>query len=36
MSELWSVAGFFVVILIVAFTIAVSVYVIRRPKKPRG
>jgi len=34
MSQLWPVAGFFVVILIVAFTIVVSVYVIRRTKKP--
>jgi len=34
MSQLWPVVGFFVVILIVAFTIVVSVYVIRRTKKP--
>jgi len=33
MSELWPVAGFFVIILIVAFTIVVSVYVVRRGKK---
>jgi hypothetical protein len=37
MAQLWPVVSFFVVILIVAFTIVVSVYVVRRTKKhPRA